>query len=72
MNPCFLVLTSTVIPVSKAFDRRKGMIACTESSTGFDLFEENSFLGDFIIRHICRQYDLRYIHMLCFLFIQPV
>ncbi len=72
MNPGFLVLTSGIIPVSKAFDRGKGMIARTEKPARFDLFEINSFLRGFIKRHIRRQYDLRYIHILFFLFIQPV
>ncbi len=72
MNTCFLVLTSAVIPVSKTFDRGKGMIACAERTARFDLFKKNSFFRGFIKRHICRQYDLRYIHVFCFLFIQPV
>ena len=72
MNTCLLVLTSTVIPVSKAFDRSKGMIFRTEKAARFNLFEKNGFIRGFIKRHICRQYDLRYINLLCFLFIQPV
>ncbi len=71
MNTGFLVLTSTIIPMSKALDSRKRMIACTEDSARPDLLEKNSFVGDFVIRQVIRQYDLRYIEAFCFFFIQP-
>jgi hypothetical protein len=48
------------------------MVAFTEDPTGINLLEKNCFLGGFVINQVIRQYDVRHIKALCFLYIQPV